>query len=926
MRIHAGILLAALLMGAFCATLFAQETPPLVPRDPPAPPAWLAGYKYRYPVRVLGKVADFKTQQSILLRLPTGGWLMPDGGDVAITTTAGAAIPVTVISHDPAGETIIQFKRNGNDEWYWAYAGGAVSAKAEAIKEGLTCEVRQWEGENFKNWEAVVGGLEKSDNVIGNAIVADVVQNTNPVRFDQPRNFATSYRGYLNIVKPGVYRFFVNAEDASFLFIDGFKLQDRGGNNTTMHLSFKRDKEKGIDEAAKFGAEIELAAGVHTFEIHQVVGNSPSARGVLTMIWLTPEPNSNWGWVPSSAFVSSLVAEAGNAVDASGAPALSFSWGMDDVLNSGGVTLYLARFDARAVGITDNDVTWDFGDGTTGKGLTARHVYFKTGDYKVAVKSANGVIFKRNCYVWPVAVKNSPLTLLRIIRACESLDWKTYGPARVSQLFEYLLVCQQPERYPLLEGVSNYLLELPDLDPQMRAIAWASRLEAMAAQGRGRDAIKLLDKGLDQLAKQPSLRVLIQMKAAEVYVRFMKEPELGLKLLGDVIVENQRTQNPLVRQAAVMLGDLLAESGRLAAADDAYHLAQRLGSREEEAPDATKRGAMLRVAEQKLRAGDIRVTRQMLEQIETESPDQKIKPLYRFLRAETDRMSGRYEDALENYGIVATMTEWAGFRDKVEVGIADCYFRMGEYDLAIKRIEEIKRVFPKAYADRKLDTYRKMLLKRKAMLDTAMTQPGVVAKVAATPADDKKNINRAIIRAAADSINFRGATENFEGKTPVIATSLLNAVWASCAGMGGARGLGIEPMPVPFASGDYSAKVENVQSNCVYWMEFWYKEVAGPLGGAAAGGASPHARIDLRGISEGQVVRGELGNVLLERTFGQWRKVGFATTIPVADMAYYELQFVMPSGYLLIDNVSIERVADRQVDSLNNFVEGKGSE
>jgi hypothetical protein len=43
-------------------------------------------------------------------------------------------------------------------------------------------------------------------------------------------------------------------------------------------------------------------------------------------------------------------------------------------------------------------------------------------------------------------------------------------------------------------------------------------------------------------------------------------------------------------------------------------------------------------------------------------------------------------------------------------------------------------------------------------------------------------------------------------------------------------------------------------------------------------------------------------------------------------MAYYELQFVMPSGYLLIDNVSIERVADRQMDSLTNFVEGKGDE
>ena len=360
MRNHAGKVLTplAILMCVFVAhfattTASAQPAaaPGLVAKDPPTPPAWLPGYKFRYPVRVLGKVADFKSQ-SILLRLPTGGWLNAEGTDVGIQTQAGQALPVHVISHDPAGETIIQFKRNGNDEWYWAYAGGTVSPKMEPMKEGLTCEVRQWKGENIKNWEAVSPGLDQSDNVIGNAIVADVIQNTNPVRFDQPRNFATSYRGYLNIAKAGEYRFFVNSEDASFLFIDGFKLQDRGGVNAALgQLSFRRDREKGIDEAAKFGAGIELTEGVHTFEIHQVVGNSPSATGVLTLIYLPPDPAGKWQWVPPSMFAQSMVAEAGAAVDTAGNPALSFGWGIDDVLNSGGVTLYLARFDARGTGL-----------------------------------------------------------------------------------------------------------------------------------------------------------------------------------------------------------------------------------------------------------------------------------------------------------------------------------------------------------------------------------------------------------------------------------------------------------------------------------------------------------------------------------------------------------------------------------------------
>ena len=42
-----------------CQYAQAAADPGLVAKDPPAPPAWLAGYKFRYPVRVLGKVAEF---------------------------------------------------------------------------------------------------------------------------------------------------------------------------------------------------------------------------------------------------------------------------------------------------------------------------------------------------------------------------------------------------------------------------------------------------------------------------------------------------------------------------------------------------------------------------------------------------------------------------------------------------------------------------------------------------------------------------------------------------------------------------------------------------------------------------------------------------------------------------------------------------
>ena len=94
--------------------------------------------------------------------------------------------------------------------------------------------------------------------------------------------------------------------------------------------------------------------------------------------------------------------------------------------------------------------------------------------------------------------------------------------------------------------------------------------------------------------------------------------------------------------------------------------------------DAVTRGARLRIAEQRLKAGDVRQTRQLLEQIELDFPEQKLEGLYRFLRAEADRFGGHYEDAIRGYETVARLAAWAGYRDRAVHGIADSYFRMGE--------------------------------------------------------------------------------------------------------------------------------------------------------------------------------------------------------------------------------------------------------
>src|SRR5438093_13019152 len=80
---------------------------------PSKPPAWLDGYRLRWPLRVIGDPSKQKSV-SVITTIPTGGWLKADASDVAVQTATGEVLPVAVLSHDPAGETILQFPRKGN--------------------------------------------------------------------------------------------------------------------------------------------------------------------------------------------------------------------------------------------------------------------------------------------------------------------------------------------------------------------------------------------------------------------------------------------------------------------------------------------------------------------------------------------------------------------------------------------------------------------------------------------------------------------------------------------------------------------------------------------------------------------------------------------------------------------------------------------
>lgn len=899
---------------------------------PASQPAWLPGYRVRFPLRVVGDVgappaavagqpapaappagqpAAPPLAATVMARLPTGGWLKPDGSDVAVQNAAGQQIPVSVLSHDPAGDTIIQFPRSGHDKWYWAYASNPAApaaATAPPAPEGLVAEFRQWAGDPIDTWANVVEGLKKSETVIGNAPLAEVISTMNPARPSEPRNYAGSYRGFLNIQTPGSYRFLVNAQDAAFLFIDGKMVFERGGTN---------ERLTGSIPISKNGAAVDLAAGVHPFEIHHVVGENPASFGFCVLLWVPPGANQ-WAYVPIEAFAQPLLATVGAVQEAGGGQIATIGWGIDDVLTTLSQTLYLVRFEAQGTVKDPAQLTWDLGDGTTATGRSVTHVYFDEGPYPVKLTSGPGLApAQRTVAVWNAPVVSSPFSPGKAVRVMAGWDLAKLDAPRLRQAFNFLRVCEQADHWPLLEAVSRQVLAGANVDPPARAAAHVALMESLARQGKADAALAHVDTALAEFARTPSMQVRIKLQAGEVNHRQLRDVEAAAKIYRGILEEHRRLKVPEVRVAAIRLGDLFAEAGEMPRAADAYRRAATLGGAEFDATAQTgaiTRGAMLRVAEQRLRSGDVAQTRQLMEKIEVDYPEQKLEGLYRFLRAEADRAGGRYEDAIGHYEVLLKLPQWAGYRSKALFGIADSYARGGNDAKAIEWLDTLEESFPTFYDEEDLTGYRRSIEARMARARRAGAAVAAGPKTGAAAAAPAAGAAGPEPGPDAPATYARGFTTGFEPDDPSRGDSLNHALVVPGLGMspGGHVGL-IESMTARTTQAEWSVRLRDVPSGGYAWIELWYRETRNSL----PAGSHTHSWLFGAG-TDVDPLKGQ-ATVYWNYTYGQWRKMGFLVRAPETRDGRVPIWLIHLHGAIEIDAISISPVTDRQYDAMLNF-------
>lgn len=878
------------------APAFAQPMVNAVHPLPPQAPPWLDGYQVRWPVRVIGEPIQQPTQ-TVLVNIPNGGWLKADGSDIAVQSGSGKLLPVAVLSHDPLGDTILQFKRNGNDAWYWIYGVNPkapplskIDAKTDpTFKEGLTLELRDWAGDELSTWVKVRAGLEKSSNVIGNAIVTEVMQNCNPARPDVPNQFAASYRGYFNIKKDGVYTFLVNGEDATFLFIDGFKVFERTGTNRPLGTV-------KVKELEKIAGKVDLKAGVHAFEVHQAIGTSPQSRGACALAWTTPE-SPKFALMPQTVIAHPLYARVAAAERADGSPAGMFSQGIDDTLESAGLKLFLVKFEADGDFKDPAKLQWDFGNGMTGAGRSLNHIYFKENDYVVSLSANAGLPpFKRRVRIWPEPGDASPLSLETAVNTLASMDWKKLETPRIREIFTFLTICEQPNRSPLLDQVAQHLLLQKEVDLETRTQYLTARMDALTQQGKAAEALKLAEQAAPDFAKTPVLQVRLQLSAALIHQYHYKDAAAASKLYKAILDQHKRVEHANLRLAAIRWGDLFAEAGDLVRASETYREAATLGGEKfagTALTEATTRGALMRIAEQKLKAGEIQAVRQLLERIELDYPGRRLDGVYCFLRAETDRHAGRYEDALRHYEMIFKLPQWAGYRDRASFGMADSYWRMGELEKSLKWYVNLKEAFPKFHEAQKGAIVEKLIEGRLERI-----------KKAKTPAD----------------AFFKGYRTGFEPGESEWFGRAIEFPFVRSPGLDGPHAGLIDIYPKDLGPLiDYVRPVKNLTPGATYWAEIWYRDVMRPAPPAPYQYAFIHTRL----IADTATKEEALAAATLHRTsHHQWHKLSFKLKAPLAQDFQLKLSFYNHTGATLYDALSIRPVTDRQLDSLTNFLEG----
>jgi TolA-binding protein len=329
------------------------------------------------------------------VRVLCQGRARADASDYRVVDGSGNPVPFQVTYHDPLRYSLISFRASNPQGRFFIYfdnpnatrapeqvvadpSPGAGAPKGAWVpRHGLVyATAARPEGDNPKTVQELKKLMAASPTRFGAQYQRSIADGYNP--FGPSDLYISSYRGWITLPASGKYAFCTASNEASFSLIDGRELVHWPGRHTV---------ERG--ERGEKNVSIDLQAGLHYIEYYH---EEVYLQQMAFLGWRPPgatEPG--FTAVPESAFTAPHHAEVARYETPGGAlvcfePAIVDSiWPAER--HEGQYTRCVFRIPAPVQGAA---YRWDFGDGQTGEGATAEHVYLAPGVFQVKVACSDG--------------------------------------------------------------------------------------------------------------------------------------------------------------------------------------------------------------------------------------------------------------------------------------------------------------------------------------------------------------------------------------------------------------------------------------------------------------------------------------------------------------------------------------------------------
>jgi hypothetical protein len=247
--------------------------------------------------------------------------------------------------------------------------------------------------------------------------------------------------------------------------------------------------------------------------------------------------------------------------------------------------------------------------------------------------------------------------------------------------------------------------------------------------------------------------------------------------------------------------------------------------------------------------------------------------------------------------MIFRLPQWAGYRDRASMGIADTHFRRGKLDKALKWLGDLKERSPKFFASQKGDEIEKLVTERQERV-----------KAAHATGDGGGGF-------------FKGFTTGFEPDEAEWFGELKDDYASVRApGIDGGHALLLDALTrdVPYFS--YRRPLKNLTPGGTYWFEIWYRDIV--RAAPPPPSAQAFVQVNLVGTPDSKFSVSVSPALIVRGSHHHWHKLGAKLKVPAAQDFDLVLHFYYPKGAYLFDGLSVRPVSDRQLEALTTFQEG----